>query len=126
MMGVQAPKGLIGIHTNMAGAFPPELDAAAFAGAAPPPGKDDPQPSAGIKAIDPETGKTAEQGARFFITVPFLVIEAPTLTVDSPAEGSQFENVVVFDDGLGRTPQDRARWLYTAITRAERGLVLLD
>jgi exodeoxyribonuclease-5 len=33
---------------------------------------------------------------------------------------------VVFDDGLGRTPQDRSRWLYTAITRAERGLVLLD
>jgi alcohol dehydrogenase (cytochrome c) len=27
-------------------------------GAAPPPGKDDPQPSAGIKALDPETGKT--------------------------------------------------------------------
>ena len=27
-----------------------------------------------------------------FITVPFLVIEAPTLTVDSPAEGAQFEN----------------------------------
>jgi hypothetical protein len=23
-------------------------------------------------------------------------------------------------------PHDRARWLYTAITRAERGLVLLD
>lgn len=42
------------------------------------------------------------------------------------SQGSQFENVVVFDDGLGRTPQDRARWLYTAITRAERGLVLLD
>jgi ATP-dependent exoDNAse (exonuclease V) alpha subunit len=42
------------------------------------------------------------------------------------AQGSQFENVVVFDDGLGRMPQDRARWLYTAITRAERGLVLLD
>jgi exodeoxyribonuclease-5 len=42
------------------------------------------------------------------------------------AQGSQFENVVVFDDGLGRMPHDRARWLYTAITRAERGLVLLD
>ena len=27
-------------------------------GAAPPPGRDDPQPSAGIKALDPETGKT--------------------------------------------------------------------
>jgi exodeoxyribonuclease-5 len=42
------------------------------------------------------------------------------------AQGSQWENVVVYDDGLGRTAEDRARWLYTAITRAERGLVLLD
>jgi superfamily I DNA/RNA helicase len=31
-----------------------------------------------------------------------------------------------FDDGLGRTAEDRARWLYTAITRAEKGLVILD
>ncbi len=42
------------------------------------------------------------------------------------AQGSQWENVIVYDDGLGRTAEDRARWLYTAITRAERGLVLLD
>src|SRR6476619_8429419 len=37
MMGVQAPPGLLGIHTNMAGAVPPEIDKAALAGAAPPP-----------------------------------------------------------------------------------------
>lgn len=42
------------------------------------------------------------------------------------SQGSQWENIVVFDDGLGRTAEDRARWLYTAITRAEKGLVLLD
>jgi pimeloyl-ACP methyl ester carboxylesterase len=41
MMGVQAPPGLVGIHTNMACAIPPEIDAAAFAGAAPPPGLDE-------------------------------------------------------------------------------------
>ena len=41
------------------------------------------------------------------------------------AQGSQWENVIVWDDGLGRTEQDRRRWLYTAITRAERGLVIL-
>jgi pimeloyl-ACP methyl ester carboxylesterase len=41
MMGVQAPPGLLGIHTNMAGAIPPEIDAAAFAGAAPPAGLDE-------------------------------------------------------------------------------------
>jgi pimeloyl-ACP methyl ester carboxylesterase len=32
-IGVQAPPELLGIHTNMAGAIPPEIDAAAFAGA---------------------------------------------------------------------------------------------
>jgi exodeoxyribonuclease-5 len=41
------------------------------------------------------------------------------------AQGSQWENIVVWDDGLGRTEADRRCWLYTAITRAERGLVLL-
>ncbi|OGO57050.1 MAG: hypothetical protein A2V85_04445 [Chloroflexi bacterium RBG_16_72_14] len=45
-----------------------------------------------ITALDPDTGKQAETPARVFITVPFLVIEAPTLNVDSPAEGAQFEN----------------------------------
>ena len=42
------------------------------------------------------------------------------------SQGSQWPTVIVFDDGLGRTAEDRARWLYTAITRAEQGLVLLD
>ena len=40
-MGVQAPRGLVGIHTNMAGAIPPEVDAAAFAGGPPPAGLDE-------------------------------------------------------------------------------------
>ena len=48
-----------------------------------------------VSAVDPETGKTSESTAKVFITVPFLVIEAPTLTVDSPAEGAQFENGAV-------------------------------
>jgi cytoskeletal protein RodZ len=45
-----------------------------------------------ISALDPETGKPSDNSERVFITVPFLVIEAPTLNLDSPAEGSQFEN----------------------------------
>jgi pimeloyl-ACP methyl ester carboxylesterase len=38
LMGVQAPKGLLGIHTNMAGIFPAEIDGAAFSGAPAPSG----------------------------------------------------------------------------------------
>jgi pimeloyl-ACP methyl ester carboxylesterase len=36
--GVQAPQGLLGIHTNMPGIFPAEIDQAAFAGAPAPAG----------------------------------------------------------------------------------------
>ncbi|MFL5779611.1 MAG: helix-turn-helix domain-containing protein [Chloroflexota bacterium] len=45
-----------------------------------------------ISAVDPETTKRAERTAQVFITVPFAVIEAPTLTLDQPAEGATFEN----------------------------------
>jgi cytoskeletal protein RodZ len=45
-----------------------------------------------VSAVDPETGKQAENPATVYITVPFRVIEAPTLTVDQPAEGATFEN----------------------------------
>ena len=40
-MGVQAPSGLAGVHTNMAGAIPEDINAAAFSGAAAPPGLDE-------------------------------------------------------------------------------------
>lgn len=42
------------------------------------------------------------------------------------AQGSQWENVIVYDDHLCRNEDDQRRWLYTAITRAEKGLVILD
>jgi len=45
-----------------------------------------------VSAIDPETGKRSEETVRLFITVPFLVIEAPTLTVDQPSDGASFRN----------------------------------
>jgi cytoskeletal protein RodZ len=45
-----------------------------------------------VAAIDPDTGKRSEETIRLFISVPFLRIEAPTLTVDQPAEGTSFEN----------------------------------
>jgi cytoskeletal protein RodZ len=45
-----------------------------------------------VSAVDPETGKRSENTVSLIITVPFLTIEAPTLTVDQPADGATFEN----------------------------------
>lgn len=42
------------------------------------------------------------------------------------AQGSSWPNVIVIDDKWGRSREDRNRWLYTALTRAESGLVILD
>lgn len=40
------------------------------------------------------------------------------------AQGSEFDNVVVFDESYA-FKEDRARWLYTAITRAKEKLVIV-
>jgi cytoskeletal protein RodZ len=46
-------------------------------------------------AVDPDTGKHADQAADVVITVPVSAIsqiEAPTFTIDQPADGASFEN----------------------------------
>ena len=45
-----------------------------------------------IDAIDPDTGKHAEQPAMIVITVPVSQVQGPTLDIDNPAEGTVFEN----------------------------------
>jgi exodeoxyribonuclease-5 len=41
------------------------------------------------------------------------------------SQGSGWNNVIVFDDGFGRK-EDRKKWLYTCITRAISGLVIME
>jgi hypothetical protein len=43
-------------------------------------------------AKDPDTGKPSERAAQVIISVPFSVVQAPTLAIDQPAEGATFEN----------------------------------
>ena len=40
------------------------------------------------------------------------------------AQGSEFDNVVVFDESYA-FKEDRARWLYTAVTRAKKKLIIV-
>ena len=43
------------------------------------------------------------------------------------AQGSQWDSVLLYDDGfLSWKPNERKRWLYTAITRAERSIIIAD
>ena len=52
-----------------------------------------------ITATDPETGKQAEDPKQVVITVPFLVIQAPTLTIAQPVDGASFENGAIPVEG---------------------------
>ena len=71
-------------------------------------------------AFDPERGRREWQARRGLIETSW----GYAITCHK-AQGSQFPTVVVVDDGFGRRAADRSRWLYTAITRAEWGLVIL-
>jgi pimeloyl-ACP methyl ester carboxylesterase len=76
-MGVQAPEGLLAIHTNMPCVIPPAIDSSAFAGAPPP---------AGLSA---DEGQAYEQLATFYKDVHYAFImgtRPQTLTAlsDSP------------------------------------------
>ena len=52
-----------------------------------------------ISAVNPETGKQAETPRTVVITVPFLEIQAPTLTVTGPVEGTKYGNGAIAVEG---------------------------
>jgi cytoskeletal protein RodZ len=67
-----------------------------------------------VKATDPDTGKETTNPAPIVITVPVPVIQAPTLTVDQPADGATFENGAIPVQGTtsnARSVVVSARWL---------------
>jgi cytoskeletal protein RodZ len=52
-----------------------------------------------ISAVNTETGKEAETPRTVVITVPFLEIQAPTLTVTAPVEGTKYGNGAIAVQG---------------------------
>ncbi len=58
-----------------------------------------------VGATDPETGKRAETPRMVVITVPFLVVQAPTLSVSQPVDGTTFENAAVPVEGTATNAQ---------------------
>ncbi|MBI2776058.1 MAG: helix-turn-helix domain-containing protein [Chloroflexi bacterium] len=59
-----------------------------------------------IDALDPETGKHAEAAQQVIIKVPYLVVQAPTLTVTSPQEGATYENGAIPVEGQTTNARD--------------------
>jgi pimeloyl-ACP methyl ester carboxylesterase len=82
LMGVQEPKGLIGIHTNMPGVFPPGVDAALWAGNPLPSGLSDEEK----KACYQVSHSGSQGGENKFYYAFFMGTRPQTLTglADSP------------------------------------------
>ena len=52
-----------------------------------------------VSAVDPETGREAEGRRVIQVNVPFLVVQAPTLTVSQPVDGTTYENGAIPVEG---------------------------
>lgn len=52
-----------------------------------------------VQAKDPDTLKTSDRTVSIVINVPFLAVQAPTLTVDQPADGATYENGAIPVEG---------------------------
>ncbi len=61
-----------------------------------------------IDAVDPETGKPTETPQTVIIKVPYLVIQAPTLTVNQPQDGATYENGAIPVEGVTSNAQSVA------------------
>ena len=53
-----------------------------------------------VTATSPETGKQAETPRQVVITVPFAAIQAPTLTVSQPVDGTTYSNGAIPVEGM--------------------------
>ena len=53
-----------------------------------------------VTATSPETGKEAEQPRQVVISVPFAAIQAPTLTVSQPVDGTTYSNGAIPVEGM--------------------------
>lgn len=55
---------------------------------------------------------------------PDIMFELGYCTTCHLAQGSQYSNVLVYVDGLGEDSDYKRKWLYTAITRAQKNLTI--
>lgn len=53
-----------------------------------------------VTAKNPDTGKVSDTPRTFVISVPFLVIQAPTLTVSQPVDGTTYQNGAIPVEGM--------------------------
>jgi hypothetical protein len=58
-----------------------------------------------VEVRDPQTGKTANPKSQLFITVPFVVVDEPTLRVDQPFRGATFDRGSVPVQGVARNAE---------------------
>ena len=78
----------------------------------------------GEKALDAKTIYRLNRSRRFAHLVPYEFTYGYAITCHK-AQGSQWDKVLVIEEGFPFRKEEHARWLYTAITRAIDKVVLI-
>lgn len=79
----------------------------------------------GDKTLDPKTIYRLMRSKKFSSLVPMEFTYAYAITCHK-AQGSQWNDVLVMEEGFPFNKEEHARWLYTACTRAIDRLVLIQ
>ena len=78
----------------------------------------------GEKSLDWKTSFRLGKNVKTAHLVPYEFTYGYAITCHK-AQGSQWENVVIYEETFPRIKEEHARWLYTACTRSSEKLVLL-
>ena len=78
----------------------------------------------GEKSLDWKTAFRLGKNVKTANLVPYEFTYGYAITCHK-AQGSQWENIVIYEEGFPYPKEEHARWLYTAVTRASEKVVLL-
>ena len=78
----------------------------------------------GERTLDAKTIYRLTKSKRFYHLVPFEFTYGYAITCHK-AQGSQFNKVLVIEEGFPYSKEEHARWLYTSCTRAVEKLVVV-
>ena len=78
----------------------------------------------GVNSLDWKTAYKLQKSPRTMHLIPYEFTYGYAITCHK-AQGSQWDNVLVIEERFPFAQEEHARWVYTALTRAAKKLIIV-